>query len=303
MAAAAQVPGWRRLGLACLLHWHLCSLDAPTVAVVWAITLERLAKVPWHGSELLVLGLGTWIVYVLDRVLDGSSLERSKPEAGLPLAGLGQLKERHLFHTRHRRILLRLCCLAGILLATLCVRLPERLITFYLVLGLPVMLYAVRVHRRLLWPLPTSDTGRGQWKEAGVACLFTAAVAGPALVRAQRADRLPVLSASVLLAALCWFNCSLISHAEAASFHTRRQRYLQIAGCALALASAIMANSGARVYHSLPVQTAQASVAMAILISSLLLVLLLSLPNAPRRLRILADVGLLTPLLLLIPLH
>ncbi len=78
--------------------WHLASLDAPTVAVVWSFAFAWSAgiKLPDWVSALLVLAV--WPVYVIDRLLDA--------RAGLRSQNLDRLRERHLFHWRHRRLLL-----------------------------------------------------------------------------------------------------------------------------------------------------------------------------------------------------
>ncbi len=295
MSAVAERRGWQQLAATCLLGWHLCSLDAPTVAVVWAMMLARLAGPQLGLAEVLVLGLGTWIVYVLDRVLDGTA----GPD------GETHLRDRHYFHRRHRRVMLGLCCLAAAWLMVLCRWMPLRLIVFYLALAVPVMVYGVRVH----WgPLGSTQPARpiGQRrKEAAVALLFTAAVAAPAFMGAPVGSRLALLVISCLLAWLCWLNCGVISFAEAGFLvygRAGRKEWLQLTRCALALAFAAAAvigwevglSSGARCFPA----------AVGVLISCLLLLtLLVGCRNGrmgARRARVLADVGLLTPLLFLI---
>jgi len=329
--APAARQGWRALAAVCLLRWHLCSLDAPTIAVLWALLLGRLAGVSLPAVDALVLGLGTWIVYVLDRVLDGT---------GVPAAS-ATLRLRHHFHRGHRRILLRLCWLAAAALALLCQQLPSRLVELYLALGVPVAAYALIVHRRLLWPggagaspgaqLPGSRNrdfpAPGYGKEAAVALLFTAAVAAPASIAAPPEDRLPLLAAALLLAALCWLNCSLISYAEcgqvdgegaAAGHLARGKQRRRLIACALGLASLAAAacarscgwSSGhKRIGIAAGIAGAMtgpgsAPCAAAVLISCLLLLALLvnrqEAPGAAGRTRILADLGLLSPLLFLL---
>lgn len=314
--------GWRSLLAGCLLRWHLCSLDAPTIAVLWALLLGRLAGVALPVAQVLVLGLGTWIVYVLDRVLDGTGVS----------AGSASLRLRHHFHRGHRRILLRLCWLAAAAVALLCRQLPVRLVELYLALGVPVGAYALLVHRRLLWPgrpgassrigmrvFPDRGHGsRGYCKEAAVALLFTSAVAAPAAVAAQSAIRLALLPAALLLAALCWLNCSLISHAEGAGAGgpawTRQRRQLIACALGLALAAAIAcACSCGWSFGDLSNGVASAVTgprsapcAAAVLISCLLMLMLLmrggQTQGAARRtsIRVLADLGLLSPLLFLL---
>ncbi len=53
------------------LHlWHLASLDAPTVAVVWTLAFAWAAGVHLDRWVLVLLASGTWTVYVGDRLLD-----------------------------------------------------------------------------------------------------------------------------------------------------------------------------------------------------------------------------------------
>jgi hypothetical protein len=283
----------------CLLHWHLCSLDAPLIAIVWSIALQRLAGVGPQGAATLVLALGTWIVYVLDRVLDGAGYPQFVPgRTHLEERLWEPLRERHYFHLRHRRILLRLCCVAAVVLAMLCSRIPQRLVAFYLLLGIPVSLYGLLVHRRLLGPRRALATGVSPGKEAAVAALFTCAVAGPALIGAQPAVLPALLSAGLLLALLCWVNCALISDAEAATPNRRRRE--RLIGLTATLAFASAAVCGWALGSGPDARTLPA--AAAVLLSCLLLLLLLGMRHTPAlRLRVLADLALLTPLLFLIP--
>ncbi len=322
--------GWRYLTAGCLLRWHLCSLDAPTIAILWAMLLGRLAGVSLPVAEVMVLGLGTWIVYVLDRVLDGTGVPPGSPS----------LRQRHHFHRSHRRVLLRLCWLVAVVLALLCEQLPVRLVELYLALGVPVAAYALVVHRRLLWPERACASSRaevhvsgnrdylsrGYGKEAAVALLFTAAVAAPASVSAQPGDRPALLAAALLTAALCWLNCSLISHVEishvkgagaAADELARGKQRRRLVASALGLASAaaiVCAWScewsfgqligGAGGIAGSITASRSAPCAAAVLISCLLLLTLLmssrDAPGAAGRSRILADLGLLSPLLFLL---
>jgi hypothetical protein len=82
---------------------NLLSLDAPLVAVVWLFMLAKTWGVNYHpGHEYLVLGLGVWVIYVADRLLDG-----------MVLADSPRCQARHRFHVRHRRILGVLVVVAG----------------------------------------------------------------------------------------------------------------------------------------------------------------------------------------------
>lgn len=296
IAAAAQKPGWQSFARAALLGWHLCSLDAPTVALVWAVMLGRVAGVRLQAAALLVLVLGTWIVYVLDRVLDDFAARGCAKDPSV--RGASHLQPRHHFHGRHRQTLLWLCGLAAVLLALLCRRLPSRLVVFYLVLAVPVAAYSLRVHWRLIRPARATPAGAGSMKEAAVGLLFTAAVAAPALVAGGPGPRPALLTASLLLAWLCWLNCMLISHAEADQpLDTHRRKRLQLALCALALAGA-----AAAVCFRSPAGRGSPP-AGAVLLSCLCLLALLLVSDgraSPLQVRVLSDLGLLTPLLFLL---
>ena len=96
-AVRAAAAGGRWDAPAAVRLWHLASLDAPTVAVVWALALAWAAGVRLPLSAALALGLATWVLYVGDRLLDA--------RAGMTSGGTERLRERHLFHWRHRRAL------------------------------------------------------------------------------------------------------------------------------------------------------------------------------------------------------
>ncbi len=319
---ARETGGWRGALATCLVRWHLCSLDAPTVAVAWAAILARLVKVPLWASEGLVLALGTWIVYVLDRVLDGvhpcAGGCHADPGAAwrvrhAPGHAPGHLQERHYFHARHRSRLLWLCCAAGALLALLCCWLPRRLVLLYLALALPVGAYSVWVHAPRKSPGRPSPGGRGNGlaKEAAVAILFTAAVAVPALAGAAGSDRRALWIPLLLLAGLCWLNCTLISHAEASVGGNSRSRpweRLRLKGLALALLLAASwlcgLDPGRRGQASLSAEPAAAAMLLSCVALLGLLMRLGGQDQSPveaRRLRVLADLALLTPLLFLLP--
>jgi hypothetical protein len=57
--------------------WHLMSLDAPTVAVIWSLSFAWAAGVHLPRWIPVLLALGTWAVYVGDRLLDTRSALRS----------------------------------------------------------------------------------------------------------------------------------------------------------------------------------------------------------------------------------
>ncbi len=85
------------------LWWNILSLDAPTVAVVWALLLARPSHTRLRAADEIVLGLVVWCIYVSDRVFDG-----------LKPANQQVLRERHRFCAKHQRALTWLLVLAAV---------------------------------------------------------------------------------------------------------------------------------------------------------------------------------------------
>jgi hypothetical protein len=275
----------RSIFAALFVLWHLLSLDAPTIAVLWAWTLARSVGAEPSWTTFAVLGAGTWLIYVADRLLDG--------RAG---AQRGALRERHLFHARHRRSLLIAAAIVLLPLVWLIVaRMPvfprrEDACIFALAL-----VYFAAVHL----PFPRIRFPR----ELVVGIVFACACAVPAWSSAGYAHSdLAVLTA--LFATLCWTNCSAI-HAWERPGPPRRSlvslRALLLALAAGAFALAAVHNPG------------ELRIAAALLASAMLLFALdrdyrrsvkRHRPEgslSPLALRILADATLLTPVFLLIP--
>ena len=70
---------------------HLLSLDAPLVAVVWQACWAQSAHVRLSWCHPCVLGLGVWLIYLVDRLVDSA---RAVP---------GDIvTARHAFHARRR---------------------------------------------------------------------------------------------------------------------------------------------------------------------------------------------------------
>jgi hypothetical protein len=85
------------------LWWNILSIDAPTVAVVWALLLARSSHMRLRAADEIVLGLVVWCIYVSDRVFDGLKPTNQRV-----------LRERHLFCAKHRRALTWLLVLAAV---------------------------------------------------------------------------------------------------------------------------------------------------------------------------------------------
>ncbi len=186
--------------------WHLLSLDAPTVAALWCWTFGRAAglRLPWTAP--LMLALGTWLLYVGDRLLDGWLVTD-------PMS----LRERHRFHQQHRRAFLAGAA-AGlvVLLWMVATRLPARALREDLLLACCAAVYLAIVHLRG----PGTRSGAlAQWfpKELAVGLVFATATAVPTWARlapSSPADT-HILPMVALFAAVCWINCVAIEAWEA----------------------------------------------------------------------------------------
>ncbi|MDE3063262.1 MAG: hypothetical protein KGJ51_09400 [Acidobacteriota bacterium] len=198
--------GRRMEAPAALRLWHLTSLDAPTVAVVWALAFARAGgiRLPLWVSALQALG--AWTVYVGDRLLDARS--------GLRRGAGHTLRERHFFHWRNRYVLAPLAACAAAAAATMIVFLmPIAIGERNALLGAAALVYFSGVHapgRRKWQPLP---------KELLVGVLFTAGCALPTLTRLRMlgagwTELASLLGAAAVFAALAWLNCYAIERWE-----------------------------------------------------------------------------------------
>lgn len=132
----SRIPWW--------LWPNVLSLDAPLVAVLCQAALARAHKVALLPSVYGALFLTVWLIYVVDRVLDGFSMEKAE-----------RLSPRHAFYRRHRRLFLLLLIPAGVftLLWLALAEIPAGIFWRGLALGFIVALYllhfAARGHRTI----------------------------------------------------------------------------------------------------------------------------------------------------------
>ena len=270
--------------------WHLLSLDAPTVAALWSWFFARTMHLRQPLLPALLLALGTWLLYVTDRILDGFRQGE-------------QLRERHHFHARHRTAFLSAACFLAVLLAwfVLTRMRPEEFREDSWI-GVFALLYLFAVHGRSSSACPSSGLIP---KELAVAILFASATAVPAWSRlggsgGKGLGKEQLAPAVVFFAVLCWVNCvgiekweadgssmaSVLAHPTTrwASLHLRR---IVTVIALFSLAAALLAPS--------PGLTA---IYLAALLSSGLLFALDARSShlSPLQLRIAADATLLTPL-------
>lgn len=191
--------------------WHLASLDAPTVAVVWVLGFSWAAGVHVPLWVPVLLALVAWTVYVGDRLLDA--------RAGLRAGQTGRLRERHYFHWRHRQVLLPLAIGAGCAAATIVlVLMPVELRMRNSVLCAVALAYfsGVHVNSRLADRAPGFLASLFS-KECLVGVLFTAACCLPTLSRTANlsaAATRPIWALAAFFAILAWLNCHAIERWE-----------------------------------------------------------------------------------------
>jgi hypothetical protein len=258
--------------------WHLLSLDAPTVAALWAWFFSSAMHLHLPFLQPLFLALGTWLLYVADRILDGLRQRQT------------DLRERHHFHARHRTAFLWAASLMVVLFAWFVLtRMRPEALRDDSWIGVFALLYLFAVHRR------TNRAGE-PWlpKELAVAILFAAATAVPAWSRLGASNGKEQLApAVVFFALLCWTNCVSIEKWEAGNPHSSTRwasshlRPIVTIIALFTLAGAVLA----------PSRGLMAVYLAALLSSGLLLALDARRTHfSPLHLRIAADAALLTPL-------
>jgi hypothetical protein len=294
---AVRAPARRVIDAPPLLRpWHLASLDAPTVAVVWTLAFAWSAGVSLPAWVPILLALAAWAVYIGDRLLDARS--------GLRTAQYHHLRLRHRFHWRHRRILLPVAVAAGcaavfIVFSQMPVAARER----NSLLAAAALVYFTGVHSsRDRTPFPTLNLSVLRTrlvsplisKEMLVGLLFTAACALPAFGRAAVSSASPfwpLTIPAVFFTLLAWLNCHAIEHWESRSHsHSRVALWKPALGLALTglVVSAILSGTHPRA----------AAMLLAGAISAFLLAELDRRRSrfTPLALRIAADLVLLTPI-------
>jgi hypothetical protein len=277
--------------------WHLASVDAPTVAVVWMLSFAWAAEVRVDPWVPLLLALAAWALYVGDRLMDA--------RAGLKTGDTAKLRQRHCFHWRHRGILAPLAVAAAYGAACIVfVLMPAAARERNTVLAAAAAVYFTRVHSggKSSSFLP-QEQARFPWKELLVAVLFTSACALPVLSRLSTvAARGPLMVSAGFFALLAWLNCYAIEYwenatgEESAGWFDGLTRPFALA-CALSLAGLILAAEVRQI------ESRVAELIVAGASSALLLGLLDRLRSRMTglALRTVADVVLLSPAFLALP--
>lgn len=172
-----------------LALWHLLSLDAPTVAVLWTCFIAASNRIHLPLTSPIAMFIAVWMLYAADRLLDAQSSNEVT------------LETRHRFHHRHRSAFLTGIFLASIGLAILLPRLSSEAIHLYLILGGLVFGYFIVIH--------ATQSAHRLPKELAVGICFAAATFIPTIAR-QPELRLSLLPSALLFATLCSLNCLFI---------------------------------------------------------------------------------------------
>jgi hypothetical protein len=273
-------------------YWHLLSLDAPTVAALWAWSLARALDRTVPPAALAILFAGTWLLYVADRILDG--LHQPAP----------RLRERHFFYIRNRAAAIAAAIPVAALLTWLIIArmLPAARLADLVIFAIACAYFAL-VHL----PRHTLCRAIERWfpKELIVALVFASATAVPAFARIPlhlTSGKSTLAILALLFAALCWLNCIAIEKWELnpasppATNNVARCAQQHLRAVSVALVSTALC-AGAFFLHG--ANTPAAALSLAAAVSATLLLLLDRHPLSALRLRIAADAALLTPLLLL----
>ncbi len=278
----------------CYLHlWHLLSLDAPTVAVIWTLAIAwtmRIQLPPWVP---LLLALGAWAVYIGDRLMDAR-------------AARTPLRERHRFHWQYRRILMPAAVVAAVAASSLVVfailhhQMPVAARERNVVLVAAAFAYLGSVHSSVRKELSVfRRRDKGQWlsKELLVGMLFTLACAAPTLSR-MPSHRLHLLLPVAAFFLVAWLNCAAIESWERDE-PAGVPNTSNIASSAIGLA---VATGVAAACCMLATQLRPAALLLSVSISACLIAWLdAARPRfTPTTLRALADLVLLTPAALLV---
>jgi|HubBroStandDraft_1064217.scaffolds.fasta_scaffold64650_2 hypothetical protein len=273
------VPWW--------LWWNILSVDAPTVAVIWAALFARASGIRLSTAEAAVLVLAVWVIYMSDRLLDGWTARHRTA-----------LRERHFFCAGHRFVLavLVLSAVCAIFWVTM-ERLQAAEVSAGVKLGLLLAAYMASIHagrERIARFLP---------KELVVGFLFAAGATLPFWSRAMQFSWHAWLP-WVLFGLLCSLNCMSIECWEnrepGAVWKQTTHPLIRWADTHINRIAATLALAALAVYLARDSERPSGSGLLAISIGASLILLLNCGRNkvSPVALRVLADAALVLPALI-----
>jgi hypothetical protein len=254
---------------------------------VWTGFIARCTGITLPWTDLAAMFTAVWMIYAADRLLDARDLDLRKVN--------GELEERHRFHHRHRRLFFAGMIVAAIALALLLPRIHTAALLLYTMLAVLLAVWLLAIHLR-----PSADTRRLP-KELAVGIFFPAAVFIPTVARLPLLQP-KLLPLALLFAMVCTLNCLYLYAWEHPTERSRARahwttllaiRHLpQLSWLAISLSVAMAVISVSRLRLAMaPALAYGSSVALLLLLNH-------RRTHLPKlRLRALADLVLLTPLL------
>jgi len=216
--------------------WHLTSLDAPTVAVVWCLGFAWAVRIALPLWLPVVLALAGWSFYILDRLLDARRCLTHRKDAQFPGFSPTLLRARHYFHWKHRRIFAPIAIVAAVVAVGLVWHsMPVAARARNSVLAAAAMAYFTSVHS----PWRVSSRRASSWrlpKELLVGILFTLPCSVPVWSR-MAAGREALVAPILVYMALAWLNCVAIETWESGERTSIFRVALGLAAVAVAAAA------------------------------------------------------------------
>jgi hypothetical protein len=171
---------------------NLLSLDAPAVAVMWQLLFAECFRVKMNRAATVLLPLTVWLIYAADRWLDAVN-------------GRCETRRHRFYHAHWRALLPVWVCALAFAGWLSCAQLPPELFHAGLLLSAAVGVYLIAVHaapERIRTLLP---------KEATVGVLFAA---GTSIGTWEKIRTVADVGTVVVFSALCWINCMAIERWE-----------------------------------------------------------------------------------------
>lgn len=284
----ADLPGAKKASFPLWLWWNVLSLDAPTVAIAWALLFARVGKIDVPAATVAVLAFAVWLIYLVDRVLDPITVV--DPSA---------LRERHRFCARHRTGVC-VCAALGVVLSVWLAyrRLNVADVRAGMLLVMLVGVYMLCVH------FGGAAVSRFFPKEAAVGVIFAAGTALPVWSQ-LKALSWSGISLWALFAMICTLNCTAIESWEKQAIAKSTivcPQTIKWAGLSIGVFATLAAAVSLPVFFLFPREHA----AVAASTGAALLILLLNLFRtrlSGNLLRVLADGALLAPAIVALIFH
>ncbi|HEY1422273.1 MAG TPA: hypothetical protein VGF20_02385 [Candidatus Acidoferrum sp.] len=272
--------------IALWMWWNLLSLDAPSVAVLWAVLFARASGTHLPFAESMALGFSVWTVYVCDRLLDSWRISDS------PV-----LQARHRFCHQHTSSFVAALLLAAGYLAWIVSQLPRQEVTNGVKVAAVIAAYLLCVHAK------AGRLARYVPKEIFVGIVFAVGTTLSVWSQARHYSWFFLVQSS-LFAILCTLNCASIEYWETesvrSSWWSSPNLLMRLAGSrlnSLYLGAAGSALLAAMFFYTL-LQSPSVLLAVAAGALSLLLINCKSADLSKDALRVLADAALVVPAIL-----